>query len=302
MLLAAAVALAIAPASAPCELPADAQVLAESGKVVVWRRHRQVSACAKRTGRRRSLVSLDHRLRIIRIFLPGERVVLALGVERFSELVLYRLGRSREPVYLSGGFADVPELVRNRRGHFAWVETSGDETECPCSVIAGDSHERFVVARRTHRPTRLRIGSTTVSFESREGREGIHVPFVTPHRIDVRPDPGGPHSHFSLTVALPRIIPRHGRVRAEIDDQTVTGDDCNGMTIHPPLQHVTRDGRRRHITLTTRDERWCIGSSGGFVSYEWGRHAGLCGLDRPNCSGYIEFGRFRLRVRRDGGG
>jgi hypothetical protein len=69
------------------------------------------------------------------------------------------------------------------------------------------------------------------------------------------------------------------------------------MTIHPPRQRVTRDGVKRRITLTTRDARWCVGSSAGFVSYRWGEHAGLCGPDHPNCSGYIQFGRFRLRVR-----
>lgn len=225
MVLAAAVALAISPAAAPCEPPPDATVLAESRKVVVWRRHKQVSACAKRTGRRRSLVSLDHGLRVIRVFLPGERVVLAVGVERFSELVLYRLGRSHEPLYLSGGFADVTELVRNRRGRFAWIETTGGETECPCSVLAGDAHERFVVARRRRRPNDLHIAPYTVAFESREGYEAIHVPFVTRHRIDVRPDPGG----------APLRVPAHGFAAAR----------------HPPPRpgarghrHPDRDRRR----------------------------------------------------------
>jgi hypothetical protein len=225
-------------------------------------------------------------------------VVLAVAQDGFSEMVLYRFTGSREPVFLSAGFADVPELVRHRRGHFAWIETTGGETECPCSVIAGDAHQRFVVARRHRRPTGLSIQSTAIAYNSREGHEQIHVPFVDRHRREVRPDPGGPHSSFRLAVTLPRIIPHHGRVRAEIDDQTATGDDCNGMTIHPPRQHVTSDGPKRRITLTTRDARWCVGSYGGFVSYEWGRHAGFCSFAHPNCSGYIDFGRFRFRVRR----
>jgi hypothetical protein len=296
VLLAAAAALAMSPASAGCEPPAGAKVLAESSKVVVWRRRHELSACAKRTGRTRNLASLESGLRVLRIFLPGERVVAAFRGKGFSEMALYRFGRSREPVFLSAGFGDVTELVRSRQGHFAWIETTGGETGCPCSVIAGDAHERFVVARRRRRPTDLAIGRSVVAFESREGYEEIHVPFVTQHRIDVRPDPGGPHSQFRMTVTLPRIIPAHGRVRAEIDTQTATGDDCNGTTIHSPRQRVTRDGRRRRITLTTRDDHWCAGSSGGFVSYEWRRHDRLCSLAHPNCSGFIRFGRFRLRV------
>lgn len=73
------------------------------------------------------------------------------------------------------------------------------------------------------------------------------------------------------------------------------------MTVHAPRQQVTRDGRRRHVTLTTRDARWCVGSYSGLVTYEWGGNAGLCSLAHPNCSGFITFGRFRFRVREDAG-
>jgi hypothetical protein len=296
VLLAAALALAISPAATACEPPNDATVLKRSGKVVVWQRGKRVRACARRTGRTRSLLTLAGGLRIVRIFLPGERVVLAVAADGFSEMALYRFG-SDEPVFLSAGFGDVTELDRNRRGRFAWIETNRGRNECPCSVIAGDAHQRFVVARRHRRPTGLSIGSAAVAFHSHEGTEQIHVPFVTPHRIEVRPDPGGPHSEFELAVTLPHVIPRYGRIRAEISDQTSTGDDCTGMTQHPPRVHVERDGRERRITLTTRDARWCVGSYGGSVTYEWRRHARYCSLAHPNCTGFVTFGRFRLRVR-----
>jgi len=203
-------------------------------------------------------------------------------------------------VLLSAGFGDVTELDRNRRGRFAWIETAGRDGDCPCSAIAGDGHQRFVVARRRSSLTNVRTGSAAVSFESREGSEQIHVPFVTPHRIDVQPDPGGPHSSFRLVVTLPRVIPQDGRVRAEVDTQTVTGDDCNGKTTHGERQHVTRDGRRRRVTLTSRDERWCVGSDSGLVTYDWNEHRRFCSIAHRNCAGYIEFGRFRFRVRANG--
>jgi hypothetical protein len=297
VLAAAAVALALSPASAACEPPPGATVLRQSSQVVVWQRDEQVSACARRTGHTRRLASLHGGLRVLRIFLPGERVVAAFAGHGFSEMALYRFGRSREPVLLSAGFGDVTELIRSRRGHFAWIETTPGKTECPCSVIAADAHERFVVARRHRRPTDLDIGPSWVAYASHEGYESIHVPFVTPRRIEVQPDPGGPHSHFRMTVALPRVIPHGGRVRAEVDTQTATGDDCNGMTVHSPRQTVTRDGRKRHITLTTRDDHWCAGSSAGSVNYEWRTHDRYCSIAHPNCSGFISFGRFRLRVK-----
>lgn len=297
MVLAATLALAVSAASAGgCEPPQDATVLKQSHKVVVWKAGDKVKACARRTGRTRTLVEL-RRLRVARIFLPGERVVLAVRGDQFSEMALFRFGKSREPVLLSAGFGDVPELDRNHRGRFAWIETAGHDGACPCSVIAGDGHQRFVVARRKSGLSNLRIGSAAVAFDSREGSEQVHVPFVTPHGIAVRPDPGGPESAFRLVVTLPRIIPQGGRVRAEIDTQTVTGDDCNGKTTHGERQHVTRDGRKRHVTLTSRDGRWCVGSNSGLVTYFWNEHLRFCSIAHPNCAGSVEFGRFRFHVR-----
>jgi hypothetical protein len=299
VLLAAAVAaLAMSPAAAAgCAPPSGAKILAESRRVAVWRSGRRITGCAKASGRRRHLFDLDPKLHErTTFFLPGERVVAAIVADGFSEMALYRFTGRREPVFLSAGFARVTELVRSREGHFAWVELQGGETACPCTVRAGDSHETFVVARRSRSPSDVRIEGARVSFDNGANRERVRVPFVTPHAIDARPDPGGAHSQFKLAVTLPHGLPADGRTRADVTDQTSTGDDCNGMTVHAPRQHVTRDGRKRRITLTTRDARWCVGTYRGLVTYEWGRHSGFCGPVKPNCSGSVIFGRFTLRV------
>ena len=285
MLLTAALALLLAPAGSACEPPSGAKVLAESRKVVVWRSGKRVVGCATRNGLERHLFDLDPRLHEhVKLFLPGERVVAAFVADGFSEMALYRFTGGREPVLLSAGFGSVTELVRSREGHFAWIETKGRNGACSCSVVAGDGYERFVVARRSRRESDVRIAGSKVSFDVGGAREHHHVAFVSPHRIAVTPDPGDPHSHFKLDVALPRGIPSGGRTRADINAETGSGANCNGMTEHEPRVRVTRDGRSYRVTFTPRDPHWCIGSYHGHVTYSWHRS-------------YITFGRFELRVR-----
>lgn len=306
LLAAAAAAFAISPASAACAPPSDATVLARSAKVVVWRRHKQVTACAERTGHRVSLFGLGGRghLRIIRLSLFGERVVAAVGEHGYDyetgdtyhlgELAVYRLrGRVGPGLLGEGAFADVPELVRDHAGHFAWVETKGANGACPCRLRAGDTHESSLVTRRHQAISKLRLRGSSVSFDAGGSSEHVHVAFVEPRKLVPDPDPGGRHAHFKLTVPLPGDLPPGGRPRAEINDVTNYGT-CHDES--EPKQQVSQSGGQARIVLS---HHWCRGRYGGYVFYRWGdpRERGPCGRAHTNCAGYVTLGHFWLRVR-----
>jgi hypothetical protein len=312
VLVAAAVALAVSPAATACDRPRDATVLARSAKVVVWRRDKQVSACVKRTGRRVRLFDLGGRahVRIVRLYLFGERVVAALaehgedyengGTYHTTELVIFRLRiphRLAFTGFLPAGFGDIPAMVRNRDGHFAWIVTRSRAGDCPCLVRAADTHESFLVSRRRHPIQGLRLRGSSVSFDPGGPREHVHVPFVDTRKFVPQPNPGGPHAKFRITVPLPGDLPPGGRVRGEIDEVQNFGTCYNPSEPH---QEVKREPGEARIVYSRPDRHWCPGYYGGFVTYRWGdpRERGPCGPARPNCAGYLTFGHFRFHVRR----
>lgn len=243
-------------------------------------------------------------MRIVRLFLFGERVVVGFsehgqdyengGTYHANELVIFRLQRRLQVAFLDARFGDIPEMVRDRDGHFAWIATKDRAGACPCAVRAGDAHEDFLVTRRRQSVTGLRLRDSTVSFTTRGSREHVHVPFVDTRRFVPDPDPGGRHARFKLAVPLPGDLPPGGRLRAELTDVEEHGT-CHNW--HDPRQRVTREADEARIVLS-RDHHWCNGYYGGSVTYRWGDpdERGPCGPAHANCSGYLTFGRFVLRV------
>jgi hypothetical protein len=302
----------MAPASAACDRPRDATVLARSAKVVVWRRNKTLSACVTRTGRRVRLSDLGGRehVQIVRLFLFGERVVAAFaehgqdiengGTYHSTELVIFRLRiphRLGFYGFLPAGFGDIPEMVRDRDGHFAWIVTRNRAGDCPCAVRAADTHESFLVTRRRNPIHDVRLRDSSASFEADGPRERVHVPFVDTRRLVPEPNPGGPHAKFRITVPLPGDLPPGGRVRGEITDVQNYGTCWNPSDPH---QEVIREEGEARIVLSRPDGHWCRGFYGGYVTYAWGDpyERGPCGPANPNCAGYLTFGHFRFHVRR----
>ncbi|MFL5780790.1 MAG: hypothetical protein ACJ760_05720 [Thermoleophilaceae bacterium] len=308
MLAAAVASLALSPAAtAACEPPSEATVLARSAKVVVWRRDKQVSACVRRTGRRLWLFDLGGRshTRIVRMYLFGERVVVGFsehgddyenrGTYHTKELVIFRLRGQLGLAFLDGRFGDIPEMVRDRDGRFAWIVTRNRAGDCPCSVRAGDTHEDYLVTRRREPIDGLRLHDSSVSFDTRGSREHVHVPFVDPRRYVPDPDPGGRHARFELKVPLPGDLPADGRFHPGLYDIENLGT-CHDA-YYDPRQEVTREPGRVRIVLS-RVKHWCRGWYEGVLTYRWGdaHERGACGPAHPNCAGYLTLGRFTLRV------
>jgi hypothetical protein len=298
-----------------CELPSDANVIARSAKVVFWRSGHTYFGCRERKGDARELFDLrpdlHERLRILHVFLRGERIVLAArwsGYDfeeekdyDYTSLEVIRLDEDLGPG-LDSGFGDVTEL-QGRRGRFAWVTTARKgSSSCPCTVRAGTGSQSFVVARRDVPIEHLRFDGATVGFDSAGESEQTEVPFARPRRFD--PMFGGTRARFELSVRLPEGIPTGGKLESFFYE-TANWGRCH----YPwdPHRSVTAEGRTLRLAYYRANREWCRGTYRIRLIYRWGhfgrwdgaKSVGACGPAEYNCAGEVALGHVALHVRRN---